>query len=72
MVDKDPSPTQPLNSLTQCRGACYGPCVDRRGVDAIVVPHLDNWRKPLAFTVSDQDDGVQDEGGDIRCLTDGP
>ena len=39
-----------------------GPCVDRRGVNAIVVLHLDNWRNPLACTVSNQDDRVHEKG----------
>ena len=46
--------------------------MDRRGVDATVVPHLDNWRKNLAYTVSDQDDGVHDKRGVVRRLTDDP
>ena len=72
LMEKAPSPSQPLNSSTKCRGAGYGPCMDQRGVDDTVVPHLDNWRKPLACTVSNQDDGVHDEGGAVRRLTNGP
>ena len=48
------------------------PCVDQRGVDVTVVPHLHNWRNPLHFTVSNQYDRMQDRGGDVRRLTDGP
>ena len=43
LVEKFPLPTHPLNSFTKCRGAGYDPCMDRRDVDAIVIPHL----KPL-------------------------
>lgn len=53
----------PLNSSTQCRGEGYSPCVDRRGVDAIIVPQIANPWNSLACTVSELIDEVQDERG---------
>ena len=47
-----------------------GPSTDRQGIDASVFPHLENRRKPLACTISDKDDGVQDGGEYARRLID--
>ena len=63
MVEKVPSHAQPLNSSTEYWDASYDPCVDLRRVDDTVIPHLDNWRKSLACTCSDKDNGVQDVWG---------
>ena len=63
LVEKVPSPAQPQNSLTGCRGAGYDMCVDRRGVDATVIQHFANAWKPLVYTVSELIDRVQDERG---------
>ena len=46
--------------------------MDRRGVNATVVPHLDKLEEALACKVSDQDSGVQDGGGVVRRLIDRP
>ena len=48
-----------------------GACVERWGIDDTVLPHLDNWCKPSIAQVPDRDDGVQDERGSARRLTDG-
>ena len=63
LVEKLPSPAQSLNSSTEYRGVGYGPCMDRRGVNATDVQHIANTWKPLACTVSELIDGVQDERG---------
>ena len=42
LVEKVPSPAEFLELSTEYVGAGYGPCVDRRGVDATFIPHLDN------------------------------
>ena len=49
-----------------------GPCVDQRGIDATIVPHIDNSWNTLACTVSKLIAGVKDERGRVRRLTDGP
>ena len=60
MVKNVPSPAQPLNSSTECRGACYGQCVDDPcGVDATIVPKLHNLEEAVAHTFSDQNEGVK-------------
>ena len=65
LVEKVLSPAHHLNSSMECRGAGYGLCVDRRGVDAAVVPHIANAWKTLACTVSELIDGCITEGQGI-------
>ena len=71
MVEKVSSPTNPLNLLMEWKGACYDPCVDRRGIDNTDILHLANAWKPIACTISELIDGVQDERGKVRRLIDG-
>ena len=66
LVEKVPSPTQPLNSSTEYRGAVYGPCVNRQDVDATVVPHLNNETNSLTCIISILIEGVQEERGRVR------
>ena len=40
-----------------------GSCVDQRGVDDILVPYLDMFRKTLACTDFELIDGVQEKKG---------
>ena len=54
------------------RGVNYGPYVDRRSVDATVVPQLDKLDEALACKVTDRDDAVKDGGGVVHRLTCGP
>ena len=62
MVENVPSPAHSLDSLTEYRGVGYSPCVDRRGIDVTVVPHLDKLEESLSSTLFDQDNAVQDKG----------
>ena len=72
LLDKVPSPAKPRNSSTECRVAGYSLCIDRRGVDATLIPHLANAWKTLAFKISELIDRVQDGGVRDRRLTDDP
>ena len=71
LLKKAPCPAQPMSSSTKSRGAGYGLYVNWRGINATVVPHLANSRKPLFCTVSEIIDKFK-YGGVRDCpLTDG-
>ena len=47
MYENVPLPSQPVDSKTECRGAGYGPCVDRWGINATIVLHLEKLEEAL-------------------------
>ena len=53
MVEKVSSPSEFLESSRECTVTGYGPSVDRRGVDATIVPHSENLRKSSPAQVYD-------------------